>query len=78
MHKGRVVLVTLGGVEYEQDGSLKRIAIGQDLTGEDVALSGLGATTRPGGGSAADGASGGANADPVLERLRQRRAQEVR
>ncbi len=78
LYKGKVVMVTLEGVEYEQDGAVHRIAIGQDLSGAAAVLSGPGATTRPGDGSAAGGATSGANADPVLERLRQRRAQEMR
>jgi len=76
---GQVVSVTLDGIEYEREGARRRIVIGQSLTSGATTRPTSGPTTRP-AATTQDAAneSGDAATDSVLERLRQRRARELK
>jgi len=69
--KGRVVQITLDGLEYEADGGVFRVEIGQSL-----ALARREATSRP-AGAAGGPATNPTEMDEVLERLRRKRAAEL-
>ena len=77
--QGKVSAITLNTLDYDAGGKVRQISLGQNLDGESI----TGATTRPsmaGGtpssGPAAPGGAGGGLAD-ILERLRQKRMQEL-
>ena len=87
---GKVASVTIEGVEYECEGGPRKIVVGQNLAGLSAGLSAALSpayttapasarmTTEPAGASSQpEGVSGEGGGD-VLERMRQRRAQELR
>ena len=91
--KGTVKAITLEGVEYQRAGSVRSIAIDQSLAGSVTATAPAGdpsidpaappsqqPTTRPGGAapSAPPGNAKDTAIKDILERLRQRREQELR
>ena len=73
---GRVVEVAMDGIVYERRGSLRRIAVGQNLSGQAVAeWSGSPATSQPATQPASgDGGTGGLS--DIERRMRERRARE--
>jgi hypothetical protein len=70
--QGKVAAITLGSLDYDAAGKVKRVLLGQNLDGEAISVS----TTRPSmpGVDSSAGPATGPNAD-ILERLRQRRLQ---
>ncbi len=97
LDKGYVTAITLDSVVYQRNGVVRRIEIGQNLSGAIVgvpadgsAIAGMMPTTGPastqptseptGATSAPAGASppGNTAADSIEERLRQRRAKELK
>jgi hypothetical protein len=82
---GRVVEVTIDGIQYEKGGVRRWVPLGQALSGGRLDLASqptAGATETVGGTSASGpstgGGSGGGGGDSVLERLKRRRQQEMR
>lgn len=74
--KGQIKSVTLDGIEYENTGSVKTIFVGQNLIGETAGTINVSATSPAAGSQPSSAAAGDVNS--VLERLRQRRAQEMK
>lgn len=68
--RGKVLAITLDALTYEADGKTTRVDVGDNLTGQPANPP----TTAPTAGD--QGASG--SAQSVLERLRQRRQQELK
>lgn len=81
--RGTVVSVSLDGVEYRSGGATRNIAIGESLSGLPAAPRASAPTSLPAGSATSGTATGpGEPADKgasdILERMRQRRAQELR
>jgi hypothetical protein len=66
--RGRVKAITFDTLEYESNGRVTAVQIGQNLAGNGVDVSAIPTTTAPAGS--------GASPQDILERLRQRRLQE--
>jgi hypothetical protein len=86
--KGRVRSVCLDGVEYESGGVCRKIAIGQSLDGQSVSFDRTPTASAPAGTattsstsepstSSQPSGSGDKGTNDVLERMRQRRQQEL-
>lgn len=89
---GKVKSLTLDGLEYEKEGKVQRIDVGQNLRGEVVAVASDTSTASAGTPAAAGATSsyatpttaspsapaagGSSSEDDVLKRLRERRARE--
>ncbi|MGA2266446.1 MAG: hypothetical protein ABSH10_08470 [Phycisphaerae bacterium] len=81
LSRGTVISISLDSVEYRSGGTMRRIFIGENLIGQAGTLGSPGASSRPASTTEAAGQSGGTSgkdAGDVLERMRQRRLQEVR
>jgi hypothetical protein len=84
---GQLAVISLDAVEYVRDGQTRSIAIGRNLAGDEAAFSdtgpvqaaGLAPTSAPAGAASAatNGGAPAGGAGDVLERMRQRRAQEL-
>jgi hypothetical protein len=74
---GRVLAVSIDGIQYQKGGVIRWIALGESLTGGrvDTATMPTAAATEATATSTSSPSGGG---DSVLERLRRRRQQELR
>ena len=72
--RGKIAAITLDTFDYDSGGKVRQIMLGQNLDGE----AGL-PTSRPTTSSSSPGSStpGGSPLTDILERLRQKRAQEL-
>jgi hypothetical protein len=67
--KGKVGKITFDTLEYLKDGRSSMIQLGQNLAGDQVDASTIVTTTQPAGS--------GASPEDILERLRQKRLQQL-
>lgn len=72
--RGKVTAITLDALTYEADGKSTRVAVGDNLTGQRAAPAATNPSSAPAGGDHAVSPE----TQSVLERLRQRRQQELK
>lgn len=79
---GKIVAISLDSVEYEKNGTRRRITVGRDLAGAVNVVSASGSMTRPADTASTQPTTGPSTGDPavdaIMERLRQKRALEMR
>jgi len=79
---GKVAQITLDAVDYETNGHRTHVTIGENLQGASAwdltyGVASAGPSTQSSGQPADSSAGSGASADSVLEKMRQRRMQEL-
>jgi hypothetical protein len=75
---GKIVAVSIDGVDYEKNGQCRRIGLGQTLAGGRIDLANLPTATSQDASTAASAPSGDGGEDSVLERMKRRRQEEMK